>query len=64
MRHRLNDLPQTSKACEVQASVGSNPTATASRNAGKVRQGRPGVLRLRGAYGVTGDRGPESGTPA
>ena len=38
-----------SKACDVQASVGSNPTATASltrRNAGTVHQGRPGVRCL------------------
>ena len=38
-----------SKACDVQASVGSNPTATASltrQNAGNVPRDRPGVLRL------------------
>jgi hypothetical protein len=45
--------PQTSKACEVQASVGSNPTATASlnrRNAGPPAEGAPGVRRLVAAW--------------
>ena len=38
-----------SKACDVQASVGSNPTATASltrQNAGSVPRDCPGVRRL------------------
>jgi hypothetical protein len=43
---RLSAAP---KACDVEASVGSNPTATASltrQNAGKIHTDRPGVRRL------------------